>query len=235
MTDAGFWALLLTWVKSKAPALWHIQAIMLASSVLQSSEPVVTLAAGTVLLHRGDAVNCILHIQSGRVLLGVWSQGQMEHQLGSVQGPFWLEAAAGLLGQAHAVDAVAETAVELQYVPLADFVSQVQTLPKASQSLLMDMARSQRQQTELAVSRLAKDADARCAEWLLRHAQPANEAGSLAVTLHERKRFIAAQLGIAPETFSRVLRHLRERQLISGGGRVLDLLNPEGLRQLADA
>ncbi|MFM7001601.1 MAG: helix-turn-helix domain-containing protein, partial [Limnohabitans sp.] len=46
---------------------------------------------------------------------------------------------------------------------------------------------------------------------------------------------IAAQLGIAPETFSRVLRHLRERQLISGGGRVLDLLNPEGLRQLADA
>lgn len=208
---------------------------MLASSALHSSEPVVTLPAGTVLLHRGEVVDRLLHIQSGRVLLGVLSQGEMEHQLGSVQGPFWLEAAAGLLGQTHAVDAVAETSVQLHYVPVRDFVAQVQTLPKASQSLLMDMARSQRQQTELAVSRLAKDADARCAEWLLRHAQPADGVGSLAVTLHERKRFIAAQLGIAPETFSRVLRHLRERQLISGGGRVLDLLNPEGLRQLADA
>ncbi|MGV0959391.1 MAG: Crp/Fnr family transcriptional regulator [Limnohabitans sp.] len=206
---------------------------MLASPALQSSEPVVTLAAGTVLLHRGDVVDRVLHIQSGQVLLGVLSHGAMEHQLGSVQGPFWLEAAAGLLGQTHVVDAVAQTAVQLQYMPLTDFVAQVQALPKASQSLLMDMAQSQRQQTETAVSRLAKDADARCAEWLLRHAQPADESGSLAVTLHERKRTIAAQLGIAPETFSRVLRHLRERQLISGAGRVLGLPNPQALRELA--
>jgi CRP-like cAMP-binding protein len=57
----------------------------------------------------------------------------------------------------------------------------------------------------------------------------------LAVKLTERKRNIAAQLGIAPETFSRVLRHLRERQLISGGGRVLGLPNPQALRELAGA
>lgn len=207
--------------------------IMLASPALQSSEPVVTVAAGTVLLHRGDAVDRILHIQKGQVLLGVLSQGHMEHQLGSVQGPFWLEAAAGLLGQTHAVDAVAETDVQVQYVPVADFVAQVQALPKASQSLLMDMAKSQRQQTETAVSRLAKDADARCAEWLLRHAVPADQDGHLSVTLSERKRSIAAQLGIAPETFSRVLRHLREMQLISGAGRVLSLPNPQALRELA--
>jgi CRP-like cAMP-binding protein len=82
---------------------------------------------------------------------------------------------------------------------------------------------------------LAKDADARCAEWLLRHAEPIDNVGALAVTLHERKRLIAAQLGIAPETFSRVLRHLRELNLISGGGRVLSLLNPQALRDLAEA
>jgi CRP-like cAMP-binding protein len=111
----------------------------------------------------------------------------------------------------------------------------VKRLPQASQNLLMDMARSQRQQTEMAVSRLAKDADARCAEWLLRHAQPDEVVGGLAVKLTERKRNIAAQLGIAPETFSRVLRHLRERQLISGGGRVLGLPNPQALRELAGA
>jgi CRP-like cAMP-binding protein len=206
---------------------------MLASVLTSSAQSPVAVAAGTVLLHRGDAVDQILHIVQGRVVLGILQDGEMEHQLGEVEGPFWLEAASGLLGLKHAVDAVAETSVQLQRVPVPEFLAQVQTLPAASQTLLMDMAKSQRQQTELAVSRLAKDADARCAEWLLRHAEPDAQVGGLAVTLRERKRNIAAQLGIAPETFSRVLRHLRDRQLISGAGRVLGLPNPQALRELA--
>ena len=206
---------------------------MLDTSLPPSPEPVTIHAAGTVLLHRGDAVDRIAHVLQGRVVLGIMLDGQMTHQLGVVEGPVWLEAASGLLGLPHVVDAVAETEVHLQQVSVSDFVAEVQVLPEASHNLLMDMARSQRQQTELAVSRLAKDADARCAEWLLRHAEPVDLTGSLAVKLTERKRTIAGQLGIAPETFSRVLRHLRERQLISGGGRVLGLPNPQALRELA--
>jgi CRP-like cAMP-binding protein len=206
---------------------------MLDPALSPSLEPAVTLDAGAVLLRRGDAVQRIVHVLQGRVVLGVMLDGQMAHQLGTVEGPFWLEAASGLLGLPHAVDAVAETSVQLQYVVADDFVAEVKALPDVSQNLLMDMARSQRQQTEMAVSRLAKDADARCAEWLLRHAEPDVLVGGLAVTLRERKRTIAAQLGMAPETFSRVLRHLRERQLISGGGRVLGLPNPQALRDFA--
>jgi CRP-like cAMP-binding protein len=206
---------------------------MLDTSLSLSSEPAALASAGTVLLHRGDAVDRIVHVMRGRVVLGVMTDGHMAHQLGVVDGPFWLEAASGLLDLPHAVDAMAETEVQLQYVSVPDFVAEVRALPQASQNLLMDMARSQRQQTEIAVSRLAKDADARCAEWLLRHAQPDELLGGLAVKLTERKRTIAAQLGIAPETFSRVLRHLRERDLISGGGRVLGLPNPQALRDLA--
>ena len=63
--------------------------------------------------------------------------------------------------------------------------------------------------------------------------EPADAQGSLAVILRDRKRLIAAQLGIAPETFSRVLKHLRDRKLISGGGRVLNLLDLTGLQSLA--
>lgn len=206
---------------------------MLDTSLLPLSESSAHEAEGTVLLRRGDAAGCIVHVMKGRVVLGVMADGQMAHQLGVVDGPFWLEAASGLLNLPHVVDAVAETDVHLQFVSVSDFVAEVQGLPQASQNLLMDLARSQRQQTELAVSRLAKDADARCAEWLLRHAQPDELVGGLAVKLTERKRTIAAQLGIAPETFSRVLRHLRDRQLISGGGRVLGLPNPQALRELA--
>ena len=206
---------------------------MLDTSSPSLSEPAASVVPGTVLLHRGDPLEHIVRVLQGRVVLGVLVDDQMVHQLGVLEGPLWLEAASGLLGLPHAVDAVAETEVHVQYMPVADFVAEVQALPEASQNLLMDMARSQRQQTEMAVSRLAKDADARCAEWLLRHAQPDELVGGLAVKLTERKRTIAAQLGIAPETFSRVLRHLRDRQLISGGGRVLGLPNPQALRELA--
>lgn len=206
---------------------------MLSTSLPPSSESLAFQPPGTVLLQRGDAVDRIVHVLRGRVVLGILADGQMAHQLGVVQGPFWLEAASGLLDLPHAVDAVAETEVQLQYVRVPDFLAEVRALPEVSQNLLMDMARSQRQQTELAVSRVAKDADARCAEWLLRHAEPTDQSGGLAVKLTERKRTIAAQLGIAPETFSRVLRHLRERQLINGGGRVLGLPNPQALRELA--
>jgi CRP-like cAMP-binding protein len=195
--------------------------------------PAEDMSVGTVLLRRGQAATKALHLLSGRVAFGVIENGVMAHQLGVVEGPFWLEAAAVMLGLTHAVDALAESPVTLQSMPLGQFKSQLKNLPEPVHTLMLDLAKSQRQQMEVAVSRLAKDADARFAEWLLRHAEPADSEGSLAVILRDRKRLIAAQLGIAPETFSRVLKHLRERKLISGGGRVLNLLDPMGLQSLA--
>jgi CRP-like cAMP-binding protein len=153
--------------------------------------------------------------------------------LGVIEGPLWLEAAAAMLGLPHAVDALAESPVRLQSMTAGQLKKQLQNLPEPLQTLMFDLAKAQRQQIEVAVSRLAKDADARFAEWLLRHAEPADAQGKLAVILHDRKRLIAAQLGIAPETFSRVLKHLRDRKLISGGGRILNLLDPTGLQTLA--
>ncbi len=189
-------------------------------------------AAGAVLLKRGGTPSAVLYIESGRVALGLLEGEELAHQLGEIEGPFWLEATAGVLGLPHVVDAVAETDLVLRRVPLARFRQSLAAMAVGARTVLQDVAIAHRRQTELAVSRLAKDAEARCAEWLLRHAQP-GEKGGLAVPLEQRKRLIAAQLGIAPETLSRVLRHLRERSLISGTGRVLKVIDPGGLRTLA--
>ncbi len=156
----------------------------------------------------------------------------MEHQLGVVVGPCWLEATSAVLNLPNALDAMAETEVCLRRVPLAEFRRSLSEMPKPAQAVLHDVAMAHRQQTELAVSRMAKDAEARCAEWLLRNAQVDVE-GVMTVQLQQRKRAIAAQLNIAPETLSRVLRHLREHSLISGTGRALNLMDPTGLRSLA--
>lgn len=208
---------------------------MLQAIPTSPQTPTQQLGQGAVLLRRGECTEQVLHLERGRVVLGLLDQGGLHHQLGVVEGPFWLEASSGLLGLPHAVDAVAETEVSLQPVALSEFRAHVERLPEPSRSLLVDLARAQRQQTELAISRLAKDADARCAEWLMQHAERDPSTNRLQVSLHERKRSIAAHLGIAPETFSRILRQLRERELISGRGRVLQLTNPDALRTLAGA
>ena len=207
-------------------------ATMLPTGFIDASTEQRKAAPGTVLLRRGQSSSSVIYIESGRVALGVLENEAMEHQLGAVEGPAWLEATAAVLDLRNVVDAVAEGDLVLRRVPLARFRHAIAAMPVAAQSVLHDVAMAHRQQTELAVSRLAKDAEARCAEWLLRHAKP-GEQGALAVPLEQRKRLIAAQLGIAPETLSRVLRHLRERSLISGTGRVLNLLDPSGLRSLA--
>jgi CRP-like cAMP-binding protein len=205
---------------------------MLPAGFLDQTADRRTMAPGTVLLKRGSTPAWVMYIESGRVALGVLEGEVLEHQLGEIEGPFWLEATSAVLNYPSVVDAVVETEVVLRRIPLAKFRQSIATMPVAARSVLQDVATAHRRQTELAVSRLAKDAEARCAEWLLRHAKP-GEKGVLAVLLQQRKRLIAAQLGIAPETLSRVLRHLREQSLISGTGRVLNLLDPGGLRSLA--
>lgn len=197
----------------------------------QSAERRV-MPAGAALLKRGATPGWAMYIETGRVALGVLDGAALEHQLGEVEGPFWLDATAAVLNLPSAVDAVAETEVVLRRIPLPKFRQSLAAMPVAARTVLQDVATAHRRQTELAVSRLAKDAEARCAEWLLRHAKP-GEKGCMAVLLQQRKRLIAAQLGIAPETLSRVLRHLRERSLISGTGRVLNVIDPGGLRMLA--
>jgi CRP-like cAMP-binding protein len=197
--------------------------------------PVETLQSGAVLLRRGKASKSVVYLESGRVVFGVAAADNadvLEHQLGTVEGPGWLDATAAVLNLPSAVDAVAQTQVTMRRVLLTTFRESMDADVPGGDAILMDVARAHRQQTELAVSRLAKDAEARCAEWLLRQAQ-SSDKGVCSVQLQQRKRLIAAQLGIAPETLSRVLRHLRERSLISGSGRVVNLLDMIGLKSLA--
>lgn len=202
---------------------------------IQTIDPVAELqsmARGQLLLQRGTCAPTVSYIETGRVALGVIEGDILEHQIGVLEGPCWLDASSVVLNLPHLVDAVADSPVQLREVSVADFRKGIADLPEVAQQVLTDVAMAHRRQTEFVVSRLAKDAEARCAEWLLSHAYP-GDTGVMAVELNQRKRSIATQLGIAPETFSRVLRHLREQSMITGTGRVLNLVNPNALRSLA--
>lgn len=194
----------------------------------------LSVSSGSLVLARGITADYVTYVEAGRIDLGLMDGKVMSHQLGVVQGPGWLEAGAAVLNLPSLVDAVAESDVVIKRVSVARFRQMLEAMPPEVMALLRDVALAHRHQTELAVSRLAKDAQSRCAEWLLAHIEP-GEKGDAAVRLREPKRLIAAQLGIAPETLSRVLRYLRDRGLISGSGRVLNMLDLGGLRSLAGA
>lgn len=199
-----------------------------------ATHPTVTLSSGAILLRRGSRGAVVYHVDRGRLALGLLGREGLAHQLGWMEGPCWLDPGSAVLGLEPLMDVVADGPVRVQAVPLSEFSAQLDALPKPTLTLVHDLAHAHRQQAELAVSRLGKDAEARCAEWLLRQVEPIEDTDTPpALTLRQRKRTIAAQLGIAPETFSRVLRQLRERHLISGRGRQLSLIDVNGLRTLA--
>ena len=205
---------------------------MLSSLFFSLPAETEVIAAGEVLRRRNEVLTSVLHLENGRVLRGVLDDGCLRHQLGVVEAPFWLDAASAVLGKPLPEDMVADTRLEVRRLPIEAFRRGLEELPADARGLLRDMATGYRQQSELAVSRLAQDAEARCAQWLLNHAE-SDQSGAMQVTLHQRKRLIAAQLGIAPETFSRVLRHLREAGLVLGTGNVLNLPQPRALQSMA--
>ena len=106
-----------------------------------------------------------------------------------------------------------------------------------AQAWLVVLASQVRQLSETTDELMHQDAEGRCAHWLLQQAQTAGKAASasapMRVALRERKRTIAAQLGITPETFSRVLRELTRKALIEVDGYNVSLLNLTGLQALA--
>lgn len=193
----------------------------------------VTVRAGQVLQIRAQRPQVVGFLEQGRVAIGLLDpQGRLDQRLGTLEAPCWIEPACAVLGLPLIVDVVTDTASVVSWVRTDDLAGWVGGLPRPVHAFVRDLALANHRQTETAVSRLAKDAEARCAEWLLRHAQTL-ERGKVAVPLTHRKRVIAEQLGIAPETLSRVLRALRERGLIVEADSCLNLLDPAGLRQLA--
>lgn len=200
-----------------------------------SNLPVETASSGTLLLRRAMPPDAALYIDRGQVALGVMGlspMGTLERQLCTVEGPCWLEASASILNVPSAVDAVTETDVQLRRMPLEQFRTYLAESAPEVLSLLNDIARANQQQTELTVRRMSKDAEFRCAEWLLSHAQT-NSRCDQVVHLEQYKRSIATQLGIVPETLSRALRRLRDMGLVSGQGKTLTLPHPARLQALA--
>ncbi len=201
---------------------------------LQEFAQVRELPAGSLLVSSRETARDLCLIARGDAALGSAVADGSFHPERSVQGPGWLDVSSAWLGSTPAQDAVAVSDVVLVTVPRADVQSLMLRYPELARRLVVTLARQVQSLTVATHDLMHKDAEGRFAAWLLqRCGGEAASDGSITVSLNERKRDIAAQLAITPETLSRLLRQLSRKGLIYVSGYTVKVLDPGTLRTLA--
>jgi CRP-like cAMP-binding protein len=112
----------------------------------------------------------------------------------------------------------------------------LQRYPELGRRIVVTLAQQVQSLTMATHDLMHKDAEGRFAAWLLqRCASEVASDGTITVALSERKRDIASQLAITPETLSRLLRQLSRKGLIYVMGYTVKVLDVAALRTLAGA
>lgn len=99
-------------------------------------------------------------------------------------------------------------------VPKTEFVALLRKRPELALRMIGSMSRHLRSVVALLDDLTLKNAEARCMNWLLRHCPTPYSSAPFEIELEHPKRIVAAELNMTSETLSRMLRRLRDKQLI---------------------
>lgn len=201
------------------------------------------VAAGQPVLQCGSPATTLVALHSGEVALGLRRADAVMRTERILRGPAWLDLSAAWLRQPHAVDVQALSAVSVLDLPCGALRGRLPRWPGLAQRLLTALALELRALVLNTQELMHKDAPARLAQWL--HArslplplpgadpQPDRPSALALVRLHERKRDVASQLAITPETLSRLMRSFSQAGVIEVCGYDVRVLDPAALARLA--
>lgn len=208
---------------------------LMTAADAQALDALVTqrvLEAGDWVFTHGMPARALVFLLDGTVSLG-HSDGAAMAPERLLRAPAWLDAAsAWLAGATHALDARAIGAVRIADLPHAALQALLMQRPALAPGLLAVLAEQVQHLSLQAHELMHKDANSRLAAWLHRHLEPSS-GGPMVLHLNERKRDIAAQLGMSPETLSRQMRQLSRCGLIEVCGYQVRVLDRTGLQRLA--
>ena len=190
--------------------------------------------ANQFVFRRSDAALGAVALLQGDVALGIaLADGQFRPER-LVHAPAWLDLGSAWIESTHALDARAVSPATVAEVPLDVLQSLLERRSSLVRPLIAALAREVRDLTLNTHELMHKHAPARLAAWLRqRCATSAQDAGPVVVQLHERKRDIASQLAITPETLSRLMRSFMQQGVIDVSGYTVRVLDRAALDRLA--
>jgi CRP-like cAMP-binding protein len=206
------------------------------AQALNDAGQVRRVAAGMMVFHQGEPARALVMVQGGDVALGMRGEEGSFRTERHVHGPSWLDLSAGWLGETHALDARAMTLVTVVEWSREALWSVVERHPALALRLILALAREARSLAANTHELMHKDAPGRLAAWLNSHCHPVADApGRGVVQLPMRKRDIASQLAITPETLSRLMRSFTGQGIIQVAGYTVHVLDRSALEKLAGA
>jgi len=195
-----------------------------------------SVSVGRLVFSHGGPSSALVVLLSGDVALGLAAPGETMRTERLVHGPAWIVASSAWLGTAHVLDAIALTEVQVAELAREPLQALLDRRPPLARRLLVSLAGEVRRLTVHAHELMHKDAPARLATWLGEHClPPADGANQAVVRLAERKSDIASQLGLTPETLSRLMRTLSDQGVIEVEGYCVQVRDLQALRRLAGA
>ena len=196
------------------------------AAALNRVAQVGTVSQGSLVFSRQQVAQSVVWVSQGDVALGV-HQGDGSFRIEQhLHGPAWLDASAGWLCVPHAQDAQALSTATVVHLPCAALRAVFERAPALSQRMVVSLAREVRGLALASQALLHQDAPARLAAWLMALCRPAGpEAIHGQVALPMRKRDIASQLAITPETLSRLMRSLADQGVIRVEGYTVHVLD----------
>lgn len=190
---------------------------------------------GGIVFTQQEPARSLVFVREGDAALGHCSADGQFHIERPVRGPGWLDQSSAWVDTTHAIDARAVTPLVVVELPREDVQGLLATQPVLARRLIASLAREVHSLTVNTHGLMHKDAPARFAQWLVERCQPLAEAPQRGVVkLCERKRDIASQLAITPETLSRLMRSLTRQGLINVAGYTVHVADVEGLRRISE-
>jgi CRP-like cAMP-binding protein len=192
------------------------------------------VAAGELVFSRQERALAAVMLVEGDVALGLrLSDGSFEVER-IVHAPAWLDLGSVWLAATHSIDAQANAAAVVVELPRDPLRHLMERHPGLSLRIIQGLAREHQAMVTHTHGLMHLAAPARLAQWLRQNAKPeATTQGQAVVRLAERKRDLAAQLAIAPETLSRLLRSFTRQGVIDVAGYTVHVLDRAALDRMA--
>lgn len=211
----------------------------LAADELATLAQLATLrhvSAGQGVISRTSTARTLVALRSGEVALGLRTADGVFRTERIVRGPAWLDLSSAWLRGPHAMDAQAMGPASVVELPCDALEARLAAHPGLAQRLIQGLAREVQALAVNTHELMHKDAPGRLAQWLHQRSVPLPGAsGQAMLKLADRKRDVASQLAITPETLSRLMRSFSRQGLIEVAGYNVRVIDPDGLARLAQA